>query len=867
MGKGVTIVIQGDGESARRALEMVRENLKETGDEAKREASEIVDAMEQVKSALETVGVFIGIRESIDLMKEMVGSSVDLGMEIGHLAKETGISAENLSTLKYASDVTGVSFEALTKGSLKLSKTMLDAEEGKKQAINSFSRLGISQDEVKGKANDLYGMLGLIADRFEKIPDGPQKAATAIGLFGKAGAALVPFLDQGATGIAELRGEAEQLGLVLDESGVQRMEALHQESARLKGGLEGLEIQITEGLSPALLDAASSFQQADGEAKNFQSIGETLGVGVKILATLWDLLTVAVHQTVDVLYEAGAQASDSVALIGNAIKLLAQVKDNPLGAADYLAEAKAKMGANLEAMKNDFKASMTVMGNDGKIFRDQMAALWDGTAAKPKPHVEAGTGGGIVTGDQSGNKDKSTDGIERAATALSEAQANAAAAAIKAANSRMISELDAAHKAQLISDADFYQEKLLLEKDSLDAEATAIVTKEAELQSLLVKQKTEKLKRKDGISAEELKTQQELVALGEKLNDLAEKRAALDTSYQIGQQTRADDVRLATAKMLAAVEEQTNQTITARLALLRMESEQELEKIGNTAGKSSPEYAQAQALEQLKEAKLQIGDVNRQITDTENDYKRAVEELNDAAAKDPRLKRAAQQQINALNAQEAAQLRDLVAQYDALASVLGGTYLEAAKNLHAEMDKLSRPDQRDEAQFTKSIVTGLESMTKQMADAATSGRESFHSMAKSIEKDLLDLAIKLAEEKWITPALSGGGGKLPSTSVGGGAGSAASLLGAAAPSLLGATSPSTGGQGLFAKLFEGVGGGGAKQGMPNVTINLTNASSTPMSARQTGTSVGSDAKDFIIHTVLEDVNSSGPLASLFSGMG
>ena len=61
-GKGVTIVIQGDGEGAKRALEMVQENLKHTSEVAERESSKIVEAAERIKHAFEMAGLYIGLQ-------------------------------------------------------------------------------------------------------------------------------------------------------------------------------------------------------------------------------------------------------------------------------------------------------------------------------------------------------------------------------------------------------------------------------------------------------------------------------------------------------------------------------------------------------------------------------------------------------------------------------------------------------------------------------------------------------------------------------------------------------------------------------------------------------------------------------------
>jgi DNA-binding Xre family transcriptional regulator len=75
--------------------------------------------MAVMQEALGIAAVTLGIGERISKIKEMISSSVDLDMEIGHLSEKTGISTQTLSGLKDVSDATGVAFESLQRASKK----------------------------------------------------------------------------------------------------------------------------------------------------------------------------------------------------------------------------------------------------------------------------------------------------------------------------------------------------------------------------------------------------------------------------------------------------------------------------------------------------------------------------------------------------------------------------------------------------------------------------------------------------------------------------------------------------------------------------------------------------------------------------
>src|SRR5271170_6480917 len=119
----VVIVVAGEDKTGA-VMDSVNKHLAEVRQHAQEADSALGQFGARFTRALEMTGIYFGIREVIRGMEEMVKRSMDLGVEIGHLSKQTGISTENLSVLKYAADVTGVSFETLTKGFKKLSTSL-----------------------------------------------------------------------------------------------------------------------------------------------------------------------------------------------------------------------------------------------------------------------------------------------------------------------------------------------------------------------------------------------------------------------------------------------------------------------------------------------------------------------------------------------------------------------------------------------------------------------------------------------------------------------------------------------------------------------------------------------------------------------
>jgi hypothetical protein len=550
---------------------------------------------------------------------------------------------------------------------------------------------------------------------------------------------------------------------------------------------------------------------------------------------------------------------------------------------------------------------------------NELAAALDGGMTKPDTEHEQKKKTGVHLKDQSEDGDgktkttPSTNSITEAATALAQAEAAARLSAEKSADELELAQMEASHKLFQTSDEDYYRDRLAVQKLELNQEADAM---RAHIALLQAQEKTQhadpKLNRDaSGNSAEELKTQKEILDLQAKIAALEEKKAALDINAKLTATERADAVHLASLKVAAQLEEQTNGGIQARLALMLEEQRIAMDKStaegGDTAGLA--------ALQQQEQELLKINQIEREINAVKAEGALKVGAQKDREEKDPTQRKAATKEINAINKETAATLKELTAQYDALAATLGGDFIEKAKVLHAELDKLNTPDQKMDQLPYKNLAEGMTSMGDQMAQATGKGREGFHSMVQSMEQDLVELAAKFAIQKWLTPFLNGmfsggggssgmdagagadgsfyeGGGGIPGHANGGDYdGDSPMIVGENGPELAFPKGPGTimpdpelffpknaaapnptPPELYFPKADAPTVPSGASElsraassGPPSVTMNITNASSQPVTARTTGTSFDSDMKAFVIHTILEDHASGGPISAASQG--
>jgi hypothetical protein len=212
-------------------------------------------------------------------MVASIKSAVNTGDQLNKLSQKTGIAVESLSALAYAGELADVPIEALANGIRKLSVNMAEAAANTKgEAAGAFAALGIAATDTEGKLRGSDAVLGDIADRFAAMKDGAGKTALAVQLFGKAGAELIPLLNQGSKGIEELRVEAEKLGLVMSGKTAKDAEEFNDNIKKLSLSVSALGRSIAADLIGPLAEMTRLMVEA---RKNGAGLVSMLTLGVQ----------------------------------------------------------------------------------------------------------------------------------------------------------------------------------------------------------------------------------------------------------------------------------------------------------------------------------------------------------------------------------------------------------------------------------------------------------------------------------------------------------------------------------------------------------------------------------------------------------
>ncbi|MEG2546744.1 MAG: hypothetical protein RSA51_09330 [Niameybacter sp.] len=139
---------------------------------------------------------------------------------IDKMSNKIGMSKQAFQEWDYVLGQNGMDVEKLQVGVKTLTAQMDAATQGNESAISNFERLGLSVTDTNGALKNQEEMTKEAIMALADMENGTEKARLATEMFGKAGIEMMPMLNGGAEGIAELTARSHELGLVMSDETV-----------------------------------------------------------------------------------------------------------------------------------------------------------------------------------------------------------------------------------------------------------------------------------------------------------------------------------------------------------------------------------------------------------------------------------------------------------------------------------------------------------------------------------------------------------------------------------------------------------------------------------------------------------------------
>lgn len=175
--------------------------------------------------------------------------------ELNTLSKQTGFTVEELQKMQYASELVDVSMDTMTGSVKKLTKNMASGND-------AFDTLGVSITNADGSmrsATDVwYDSLAALS----KIQNETERDALSMELFGKSAMDMAGIVDDGGAALQQYGQEAEDLGLILSQDGVDAANQFNDAMDTLKARTSQAFLEAGAALADTLVPALESLVEA-----------------------------------------------------------------------------------------------------------------------------------------------------------------------------------------------------------------------------------------------------------------------------------------------------------------------------------------------------------------------------------------------------------------------------------------------------------------------------------------------------------------------------------------------------------------------------------------------------------------------------
>ncbi|RIK72134.1 MAG: hypothetical protein DCC68_26735 [Planctomycetota bacterium] len=211
----------------------------------------------------------------------------NVGDVFDKMSQRTGLAVESLSQLAFVFSQSGSSLEDFEKGFRKLQQNMGEAASGSKTAQDAFAAIGV--DFQKLLALSPEEQFFAVAEAISRIEDPALQTSAAMDLLGRGGAALLPTMQMGASGIREMMQQADQLGRTMSGPTAKSAAALNDALDALNRVWQAIVLTVGAAVAPAITEFSTQATAVAAQVRAWiadnQQLVTTLGaVGVGLTA-------------------------------------------------------------------------------------------------------------------------------------------------------------------------------------------------------------------------------------------------------------------------------------------------------------------------------------------------------------------------------------------------------------------------------------------------------------------------------------------------------------------------------------------------------------------------------------------------------
>lgn len=234
--------------------------IDETSDKAESFGSKLASGIKTVGSwGAAIVG---GATAATGALVSFATQSASTADHIDKMSQKIGISRQAYQELDFICSQSGTSVDSLQMGIKTLTAAMDGAREGTEANVAQFERLGVAVTNADGSFRSQEDVFFDTITALQGIDDQTEKARLATELFGRSGTELMPLLNGASGSIEEMKQQAHDLGLVLDDELIDNGVNLTDSLDQTKRAFQSILTKLGGALMPAVEQASDYIQRA-----------------------------------------------------------------------------------------------------------------------------------------------------------------------------------------------------------------------------------------------------------------------------------------------------------------------------------------------------------------------------------------------------------------------------------------------------------------------------------------------------------------------------------------------------------------------------------------------------------------------------
>lgn len=375
-------------------LDKLKSQYRDFGNVTSQQLKAAGQSMKDYGSKVEAVGKKFDVLSgaaagALTAMGGLAYKTVQNADELNTMAKQTGLSTDELQRMQYASDLIDVSLSDMTGAVTKLKKQMAGSGE-------VFEELGVEVKNSDGSMRDATDVFYDTLEALSQIENETERDQKAMEIFGKSADSLAGIIDDGGAALKQYGDEAEALGLVLSEDTVGNLNAINdtidKTKAQVGGSLAQLGATLATTLSPVLEKVVGLIQKVSEKIAALTpeqtetimkilgivaAIGPVLTIGGKLISMI-GTVTSAIGAVVGVL---GGPLTIAIAAVVAAGVLLYKnwdkVKATAIAVKDGVVNAFNTLKNGVNNAIDVVRSKIDTLKDKFNNLKDTVVGIWD----------------------------------------------------------------------------------------------------------------------------------------------------------------------------------------------------------------------------------------------------------------------------------------------------------------------------------------------------------------------------------------------------------------------------------------------------------------------------------------------------------